>query len=205
MTTCRMSTTTGTRTNKHLCLCRRPGGPVEPGTSDLLLVALPRKREGEGRRLRRPSPYAASKTVSRVLYLTAIYLGAPLPARSSHLLRTAGQASCPPAVLLRIEFTAVRGLPSPGELLPRLSTLTPRAPVGKRQAVFLCCTGPRVAPGGCYPLSLPCGARTFLRPGLSAPARGCLSYSQGLFYKSAGRLSRTVAILRDLAYNKGNA
>ena len=28
--------------------------------------------------------FFASKTVSRVLYLTAIYLGAPLPVRSSH-------------------------------------------------------------------------------------------------------------------------
>jgi hypothetical protein len=36
--------------------------------------------------------YFTSKTVSRVLYLTVIYLGAPLPARSSHLLRTAGPA-----------------------------------------------------------------------------------------------------------------
>ena len=43
-------------------------------------------------------------------------------------------------------------------------------------AVYLCCTCPRVTPGGRYPLSLPCGARTFLtriplgiRPRLSDP------------------------------------
>ena len=36
-----------------------------------------------------------SKSVSRVLYLTAIYLGASLPVRSSHLPRTAGPAICP--------------------------------------------------------------------------------------------------------------
>ena len=30
--------------------------------------------------------------VQNAVYLTAIYLGAPLPTRSSHLLRTAGQA-----------------------------------------------------------------------------------------------------------------
>ena len=29
-------------------------------------------------------------------------------------------------------------------------------------AVYLCCTCPGVTPGGRYPLSLPCGARTFL-------------------------------------------
>ena len=67
----------------------------------------------------------ASKTVSRVLYLTAIYLDALLPVRSSHLLEAAGQACCFRAtVLLRIEFTASRCSHVTGELLPRLSTLT---------------------------------------------------------------------------------
>ena len=52
-----------------------------------------------------------------------------------------------------------------GELLPRLSTLTD----GRRpSAVYLCCTFPQIALGGRYPLSLPCGARTFLMHGLSA-------------------------------------
>ena len=36
------------------------------------------------------------------------------------------------------------------------------------KAVYLCCTFPEVAFGGRYPLSLPCGARTFLMYGLSA-------------------------------------
>ncbi len=67
---------------------------------------------------------STSKTVSRVLYLTVIYLDGLLPDRSSHLLRTAGQAVCPPTVLLRIEFTASDSLQPMGELLPRLSTLT---------------------------------------------------------------------------------
>ena len=40
-------------------------------------------------------------------------------------------------------------------------------------AVSLCCTCPGVAPGGRYPLSLPCGARTFLIWVLSVPIRGC--------------------------------
>ena len=75
------------------------------------------------------SSYIASKTVSRVLYLTAIYLGALLPARSSH--PGSGRASlsgtnpdAPIPVLLRIEFTASDCSQPMGELLPRLSTLT---------------------------------------------------------------------------------
>ena len=50
----------------------------------------------------------ASKPVSRVLsFKTAIYLGAPLPVRSSRLLNTAVPAFCVPTALLRIEFTAM--------------------------------------------------------------------------------------------------
>ena len=48
-------------------------------------------------------------------------------------------------------------------------------------AVYLCCTFPEVAFGGRYPLSLPCGARTFLTTGLSAWPRDCLSYSPVYF------------------------
>ena len=36
------------------------------------------------------------------------------------------------------------------------------------QVVYFCCTFPQIALGGRYPLSLPCGARTFLMRGLSA-------------------------------------
>ena len=120
--------------------------------------------------------YRTSKTVSRVLSLTVIYLDDLLPDRSSHLLRTAGQAMCPPTVLLRIEFTASDSFQPMGELLPRLSTLTVQS-----TAVYLCCTFPEVAFGGRYPLSLPCGARTFLIAGLSALPRDCLSYSRDYF------------------------
>ena len=49
------------------------------------------------------------------------------------------------------------------------------------EAVYLCCTFPEVAFGGRYPLSLPCGARTFLTTGLSAWPRDCLSYSPVYF------------------------
>ena len=68
-------------------------------------------------------------------------------------------------------------------------------------AVYLCCTCPGVAPGGCYPLSLPCGARTFLTASLSKARRGCLSYSYHLLYKTPSPLSRTVAIRGKMAYN----
>ena len=125
-------------------------------------------------------PIFASKPVSRVLSLkTVIYLDAPLPTRSSHLPGTAGPAVCPSTVLLRIEFTSMGSLQPSGELLPHLSTLTSPTHVpaktkslqkahSRGEAVSLCCTFPRVASGGRYPLSLPCGARTFLMNGLSA-------------------------------------
>ena len=129
-----------------------------------------------------------SKPVSRVLsFKTAIYLDAPLLTRSSRLPGTAGPACmslhgvAPDRVYSDGHFYA----PS-GELLPRLSTLTAPSEnetlqlvgsllvihfslVRKDAAVYLCCTCPRVAPGGCYPLSLPCGARTFLTGGPFAP------------------------------------
>ena len=61
-------------------------------------------------------------------------------------------------------------------------------------AVYLCCTFPEVAFGGRYPLSLPCGARTFLMDGLSACPRDCLSYSQGLLYPMcAGKSTRKIS------------
>ena len=56
-------------------------------------------------------------------------------------------------------------------------------------AVYLCCTFPEVAFGGRYPLSLPCGARTFLMDGLSACPRGCLFSSRLLFYRSQEKKS----------------
>ena len=83
-----------------------------------------------------------------------------------------GQPIAPIPVLLRIEFTASDCSQPMGELLPRLSTLTRRS-----RAVYLCCTFPEVAFGGRYPLSLPCGARTFLMNRLSPCPRDCLAYS----------------------------
>ncbi len=138
-------------------------------------------KSGEGPERCAPDPHIASKPVSRVLsFKTAIYLDAPLPARSSHLPGTAGPAICPSTVLLRIEFTAMGSFQPSGELLPRLSTLTSFPVRGK--AVSLCCTFPGVASGGRYPLSLPCGARTFLMRGLSACSRDCPAYLRILLY-----------------------
>ena len=72
-----------------------------------------------------------SKSISRVLYLTVIYLDVPLPVRSSHpgsgRASLGAEAPAPIPVLLRIEFTASDSLQPMGELLPRLSTLTDRA------------------------------------------------------------------------------
>ena len=67
-----------------------------------------------------------SRSVSRVLLKTTIYLDLPLPAGSSHLLRTAGPAMRSPTVLLRIEFTASTCLHATSELLPHFSALTGR-------------------------------------------------------------------------------
>ena len=70
--------------------------------------------------------FYVSGPVSRVLLKTTIYLDLPLPAGSSHLLRTAGPAMRSPTVLLRIEFTASTCLHATSELLPHFSTLTGR-------------------------------------------------------------------------------
>ncbi len=95
-----------------------------------------------------------------------------------------GEPIAPIAVLLRIEFTATDTLEPSGELLPRLSTLT------SCEAVYLCCTFPEVTFGGRYPLSLPCGARTFLMNRLSPCSRDCLAYSHFYFTKRNGESQR---------------
>ena len=73
----------------------------------------------------------ASKTISRVLYLTVIYLDVPLPVRSSHpgsgRASLGAEAPAPIPVLLRIEFTAMDCSQPSSALLPHFSTLTARA------------------------------------------------------------------------------
>ena len=111
--------------------------------------------------------------------------------------RRPGRPCVSSTVLLRIEFTAPDSLQPASELLPHFSTLAPLARGGFplplairvrggtcsrcRGAVAFCCTFPEVAFGGRYPLSLPCGARTFLTVGLSAVPRGCPARLQGYF------------------------
>ena len=62
----------------------------------------------------------------------------------------------------------------------------------KDEAVYFCCTFPQIALGGRYPLSLPCGARTFLTAGLSASPRDCLSYSHNYFSPWRGACQRKI-------------
>jgi len=72
-------------------------------------------------------PIGATRSVSRVLSWTIIYLDRTLPHGSSHLLGTRRAAAvCPSTMLHRIGFTWPRSLLRAGELLPRLSTLTSR-------------------------------------------------------------------------------
>ena len=121
-----------------------------------------------------------------------------------------GQPIAPIPVLLRIEFTASDTLEPTGALLPHLSTFSrstlpfPACTsalryVGREvadperqsaQVVYFCCTFPQIALGGRYPLSLPCGARTFLTTSLSASPRDCLSYSHKYFIPWHGACQR---------------
>ena len=76
-------------------------------------------------RIPQGGPYPdTSKTISRVLYLTVIYLDVLLPARSSHPGSGRANLYAPIPVLLRIEFTAMSSFQSSSELLPHFSTLT---------------------------------------------------------------------------------
>ena len=61
-------------------------------------------------------------------------------------------------------------------------------------AVYLCCTFPEVAFGGRYPLSLPCGARTFLTGGLSTVPRGCPTCSLFIFYDIYMDMSNNICV-----------
>ena len=123
-----------------------------------------------------------------------------------------GQPIAPIPVLLRIEFTASDTLEPTGALLPHLSTFSSSTLpfpactsalryVGREvadperqsaQVVYFCCTFPQIALGGRYPLSLPCGARTFLTAGLSASPRDCLSYSHNYFSPWRGACQRKI-------------
>ena len=138
----------------------------------------------------------ASKSVSRVLsFKTAIYLDLPLPTGSSRPLRTVGQTMCSPTALLRIEFTASTCLHAMSELLPHFSTLTIY-----KMAVYLCCTCPRVTPGGRYPLSLPFGARTFLTHRFSPCARDRSACSTNVFYSNKRPMSKAEVAVYQISF-----
>ena len=101
--------------------------------------------------------------------LTAIYLAPRLPVGSSRLLEAVGQTLRFSTALLRDRVYSVK------PMLPWAGwALTPPFHHDRTNpAEYLCCTCPEVTLGGRYPLSLPCGARTFLIRGLSACVRGC--------------------------------
>ena len=104
--------------------------------------------------------------------LTAIYLVPQLLTGSSRLLEAVGQTYCFSTALLRDRVYSVKPmLPWAGWALT-----PPFHPY--LAAVYFCCTCPEVTLGGRYPLSLPCGARTFLIRGLSACVRGCPARSR---------------------------
>ena len=113
--------------------------------------------------------------------MTAIYLDPGSLLGSSRLLGTVEQTSCPSTALLRDRVYIVEPmLPWAGCALtapfhPCCLTASSQA------AVYLCCTCPGVTPGGRYPLSLLCGARTFLIWSLSASIRGCPARSRGYY------------------------
>ena len=116
--------------------------------------------------------------------LTAIYLALGSLLRSSRLLETVGQTMRFSTALLRDRVYIVKPmLPWAGWALT-----PPFHPY--LAAVSLCCTCPGVAPGGCYPLSLPCEARTFLIRCLSACVRGCPTRSRK-YYSPNGRECQT--------------
>lgn len=155
----------GTSVKKCRCFCAAPrrGGPRLSSGGFCSAEVF---QQIKGIRAETRIPSGTSGPVSRVLsFKTAIYLDALLPTRSSRLPGTAGPAyvSLHGVAPDRVYSDGRFHTPS-GELLPHLSTLT-----GQRPADYFCCTFPRVAPGGCYPLSLPCGARTFLTDGPFAP------------------------------------
>lgn len=144
-------------------------------------------------RRKRRGLYHMSRSVSRVLSSTTIYLGLPLPTGSSHLLRAAGPAymlshGVAPDRVYSTDMSPCGGwaLTPPFHLFPAKS----------RKVVYFCCTCPRVTPGGRYPLSLPYGARTFLMYSLSTCTRGRSVCSRGLFYPNAGVKSIIILYLQ---------
>ena len=133
--------------------------------------------------------------------LTAIYLAPRLLTGSSRLLGTAGSACCPSTALLRDRVYIVKPmLPWAGQAISLPFHLSCIA------VVYLCCTCPEITLGGRYPLSLPCGARTFLIRCLSACVRGCPTWSRKYCTARRAKCQIPLQILlgKDILYSEVN-
>ena len=137
--------------------------------------------------------------------LTAIYLALRLLARSSRLLEAVGQTYCFSTALLRDRVYIVKPmLPWAGWALTPPFHPCVVGSCERNGAVYLCCTCPEVTLGGRYPLSLPCGARTFLIRGLSATVRGCPTrsrkYCTAKLYKC--QIPLQILLIKDILYSR---
>ena len=148
------------------------------------------KREKGTADLRCSLCICASKTVSRVLYLTVIYLDAPLPVRSSHpgsgRASLGAQSPCSHTGVApnRVYSDGYFHAPS-GELLPRLSTLTAKAQPWRRYisvALFLKSPSAGVTR---YPCPVEPGLSS--RKGLSPLPRDCLFSSRVYCTQNSGK------------------
>ncbi len=107
--------------------------------------------------------FGVSKSVSRVLSGTAIYLRRTSLHGFSHRSEKCRAGLSLLLVLHRVGFIRPVCLHTAGELLPRLSILT------GNPAVVFCYTILRVASTRRYLAPLPCGARTFLTKARALP------------------------------------
>ena len=124
------------------------------------------------------APFCMSKgmtgAVSRVLSLDGHLSGTRVAARLKPPVGTDG----PPMVPVGVAADRVYRPPMlPWGAVSSYLAFPPLLP--QAAAVYLCCTIPGVTPGGRYPLSLPCAARTFLMP----KARDRLHQSQKPVYR----------------------
>jgi len=105
--------------------------------------------------------YIATQVYKPGSVLTAIYLVPQLLKGSSHLLGTTGPVCMSLHGVAPDRVYIVKPM-SPWAGCALTAPFHP-CPGGEATgAVYLCCTCPGVTPGGRYPLSLPCEARTFL-------------------------------------------
>ena len=121
--------------------------------------------------LRRKLHGVLSVPISRVLYWTIIYPGLTLPRRLKRIRDATGSRICPIGILHRVGFTARTSRQAVGELLPRLSILTPEIGGG-----FFLLHSPWSRLHRPLAGTLPYGARTFLTPERGARSSGHLKH-----------------------------